>query len=272
MESKELLKYILNLATSKKYPDIHLNSKHKPRYRDINWDITVLEKIWEKESYELSEETIKEIIKEITNEDWLKRLEQEMELDTSIEIKKGDRYRVNCYKDTKWYSIAFRMIPSRIPSLEEIWLGEQIKEMCSKDKWLILVTWPTGSWKSTNLVAMLNYINKNFKKHIITIEDPVEFSFNSEKSLVNQRELWIHTKNFAEAIRASLREDPDVIMVWEMRDIETIKAVMTLAETWHLVLSTLHISFICSPSHISSRDGILDGIILNAMEYHLVSL
>ena len=163
-----------------------------------------------------------------------------MELDTSIQIENGDRYRVNCYKDTKWYSIALRIIPSHIPTLEDLWLWEQIKQMCSKNKGLILVTWATWSWKSTNLAAMIDYINKNFKKHIITIEDPVEFVFNSEKSLVNQRELWNHTKGFPEAIRASLREDPDVIMVWEMRDPETIKAAITLAETWHLVLSTLH--------------------------------
>ena len=240
MTPKELLKYILNLASKEKYPDIHLNSKHKPRYRDHNWDITILEKIRELESPELDEEIIKSIIKEISWERWLKRFEKEMELDTSIKIENGDRCRVNCYKDTKWYSIALRIIPSKIPTLEDLWLWEQVKKMCSKDKWLILVTWPTWSWKSTNLAAMINYINNNFKKHIITVEDPIEFSFNSNKSLINQRELWNHTKSFSEAIRASLREDPDVIMLWEMRDPETIKSAVTLAETWHLVLSTLH--------------------------------
>ena len=112
--------------------------------------------------------------------------------------------------------------------------------MCRKEKWLILVTWPTGSWKSTNLASMINFINKNYKKHIITIEDPIEFSFESEKSLINQREVWAHTHSFERAIKSALREDPDVIMVWEMRDPETIKSAITLAETGHIVFSTLH--------------------------------
>ena len=124
--------------------------------------------------------------------------------------------------------------------MDELWLGDQIIEMCNKSKWLVLVTWPTGSWKSTNLAAMIDYINKNHKKHIITIEDPVEFSYKSDKCLINQREVWNHTLWFSNAIRASLREDPDVIMIWEMRDPETIKAAITLAETGHLVFSTLH--------------------------------
>ena len=117
---------------------------------------------------------------------------------------------------------------------------DTVKEMCNKWKWLIIVTWPTGAWKSTNLAAMIDYINKNHKKHIITIEDPVEFAFTSDKCLINQREVWHHTKGFDIAMRSALREDPDIIMVWEMRDPETIKTAITLAETWHLVLSTLH--------------------------------
>ena len=127
-----------------------------------------------------------------------------------------------------------------IPTLESIGLGEQIKDMCHKSKWLILVTGPTGSGKSTNLAAMIDYINTNMQKHIITIEDPIEFVFRNKKSLINQREIWVHTKSFTWAIRSSLREDPDIIMIGEMRDPETIKAAITLAETWHIVLSTLH--------------------------------
>ncbi len=142
--------------------------------------------------------------------------------------------------DTAWYSIALRRIPDKIPTLKELGLWNQIEEICNKSKWLILVTGPTWSGKSTNLAAMIDYINDNHKKHIITIEDPVEFAFKSKKSLINQREIWSHTKWFNNAIRASLREDPDVIMIWEMRDPETIKAAITLAETGHLVFSTLH--------------------------------
>jgi len=163
-----------------------------------------------------------------------------MELDTSYALLDADRYRVNCYKDTAGYSVALRIIPSDIPTLESLWLWDQIKEMCQKSKWLVLVTGPTGSGKSTNLAGMIDYINKNYKKHIITVEDPVEFAFKSDKSLINQREVWNHTKWFDKAIRSALREDPDVIMIGEMRDPETIKAAITLAETWHLVFSTLH--------------------------------
>ena len=124
--------------------------------------------------------------------------------------------------------------------MEELWLWEKIKELCKKQKWLILVTWPTWSWKSTNLASMIDFINKNYKKHIITIEDPIEFSFEDWQSLIHQREVWAHTNSFERAIKSALREDPDIIMVWEMRDPETIKAAITLAETWHIVFSTLH--------------------------------
>ena len=117
-----------------------------------------------------------------------------MELDSSYQFKDGNRYRVNCYMDTAGYSVALRLIPEKIPTLEELGLGEQIKEMCHKQKGLILVTGPTGSGKSTNLAAMIEYINTNFKKHIITIEDPVEFAFKSKQSLINQREIGNHTK------------------------------------------------------------------------------
>jgi twitching motility protein PilT len=136
--------------------------------------------------------------------------------------------------------MALRVIPKDIPTLEEIWLGETIKEMCKKEKWLILITWPTWAGKSTNLAAMIDYINRNQRKHIITIEDPIEFTFSSDKSLINQREVWKHTRGFTSAMRSSLREDPDVIVIWEMRDAQTMKIAISLAETWHLVISTLH--------------------------------
>ena len=114
-------------------------------------------------------------------------------------LENGNRYRINCYIDSSWYNIALRLIPHEIPTLESLWLWEQIEQMCNKSKWLILVTWPTWSWKSTNLAWMIDYINSNFNKHIITIEDPVEFAFKSKKSLINQREVWNHTKWFNQA-------------------------------------------------------------------------
>lgn len=244
MNPKELLNNILVYASNESYPDIHLNSWFIPKIRDRNGNIEALEAIKiQEESVKtplLNQSIIEDIILEIAGKHWLKKFQEDMELDTSYSLKWWDRYRVNCYIDSAWYSMALRIIPSKIPTMEELGLWEWLKEMCNRSKWLVLITWPTGSWKSTNLAAMIDYINKNHKKHIITIEDPIEFAFQSDKSLINQREIWSHTKWFSNAIRAVLREDPDVIMIWEMRDPETIKAAITLAETGHLVFSTLH--------------------------------
>ena len=236
MTAKELLDKIFQVSSEKKYPDIHLNTWNKPLIRDTSGNITILE--WEYPV--INKVAISEIIKIVSWESGFKKFESDMDLDISYQYNNGNRYRVNCYMDTNGYSIAMRLIPEKIPTLEELWLWEQIKDMCNKSKWLVLVTWPTGSGKSTNLAAMIDYINSNHAKHIITIEDPVEFSFQSKKSLINQREIWNSAKWFSESIRSSLREDPDIVMVWEMRDPETIKAAITLAETGHLVFSTLH--------------------------------
>ena len=244
MTSKELINSILEYASLNNYSDIHINTDSVVKVRNKSWEISNLDKITiNDEDFiipKMTLENIKSIIYVLGWERGQEKFQLEMELDCSYSVENWNRYRVNCYMDTNWYSIALRNIPNKIPSLEELGLWEQIKELCNSWSGLILVTGPTGSWKSTNLAAMVNYINKNYKKHIITIEDPVEFSFKSQKSLVNQREVWSHTKGFNQAIRASLREDPDVIMIWEMRDPETIKAAITLAETGHLVLSTLH--------------------------------
>lgn len=244
MDIKSIFEALVQESIIKNYSDIHLNSLHKPYIRNHYWDIENIEKLtidWvDVPTFVLSKDDIVEIIKIIASDVGLAKFQDTFELDLSFKFKDADRFRVNCYVDSNWYSIAMRKIPVSIPSLEDLWLGENIKQLCQKSKWLILVTWPTWSWKSTNLAWMIDYINSNFKKHIITIEDPIEFAFNSKKSLVNQREIWNSTNNFANAIRAALREDPNVIMVWEMRDPETIKAAITLAETWHLVFSTLH--------------------------------
>jgi len=240
MTSKELIDFILKYASEKKYSDVHIVSDSVLRVRNNNWEIQELIKIWETDLPKISKDNVLKIITVLLWEDWVQNFNKNMEADSSYLIKQWDRYRVNCYMDSNWYSIALRLIPNKIPTMDELWLGDQIKDMCKRWKWLVLVTWPTGSGKSTNLAAMIDYVNSNFNKHIITIEDPVEFAFKSKKSLVNQREVWNHTLWFDNAIRASLREDPDVIMIWEMRDPETIKAAITLAETGHLVFSTLH--------------------------------
>lgn len=244
MTSKELIGSVLNYASQENYPDIHINTDSKIKVRNKSGEIEILESITldgnNIQLPVLNQKMVELIIINIAGESWFKKFVDNMELDSSYMIDWWDRYRINCYMDTWWYSIAMRRIPNKIPTLKELGLWEQIEIMCNKSKWLILVTWPTWSGKSTNLAAMIDYINTNYKKHIITIEDPVEFAFKSKQSLINQREVWNHTKWFNEAIRASLREDPDVIMIWEMRDPETIKAAITLAETGHLVFSTLH--------------------------------
>jgi twitching motility protein PilT len=245
MTWKELINHILRFCSKKWYSDIHITTNNHIKIRDEAWEIENLEEIemeWQKMKLpKMTKENIKDFIYVLAWERWYETFQLEMELDTSYAINKEEsRYRINIYMDDTWYSIALRTIPNKIPTLEELWLWEQIKKLCDAWKWLVLVTWPTGSWKSTNLAAMIDYINSNYKKHIITIEDPIEFNFKNKQSLVNQRSIWTHTHSFAKAIRASLREDPDVIMIWEMRDPETIKAAITLAETWHLVFSTLH--------------------------------
>jgi len=240
MENKELFYKLLELASKEKYPDIHLTTGNFPIMRNHSWELFKLENINDIKLNKLTKETVKDFIIEIIWQEGFEKFLENKELDTSIEITNEDRYRVNCYIDTAWFSIALRIIPKDIPTIEQLWLWKQVENMCKKSKWLILVTWPTGSGKSTNLAAMIDYINTNYKKHIITIEDPVEFSLKSKNSLINQREVWANTHWFAQAIKSSLREDPDIIMIWEMRDPETIKAAITLAETGHLVLSTLH--------------------------------
>lgn len=244
MDIKLLFEILVSECIKNNYSDLHLNTLHKPFIRNHYGDLDHINEViinWNQaETPVFTKENIIEIIKFIAWDLWFLKFQDNYELDLSYKFRDNDRFRVNCYADTSWYHIAMRKIPVVIPTIEDLWLWETIKEMCHKSKGLILVTWPTWSWKSTNLAAMIDYINTNFKKHILTIEDPVEFGLISKKSLVNQREIWNSTHNFANAIRAALREDPNVIMVWEMRDPETIKAAITLAETGHLVLSTLH--------------------------------
>ena len=241
---KEVFYALLELVSEKKYSDIHLNTENLPIIRNNSGEIEQVKSLIingvETKTSILSKQDVKECIEIIIWKEATEIFKQTHEIDSSYKYWDKERYRVNCYVESNGYSIAMRTIPKKIPTLEELWLWEQIKSLCNKSKWLILMTWPTGTWKSTNIAAMIDYINKNYSKHIITIEDPIEFEFKSEKSLINQREIGIHTKSFPAAIRASLREDPDVIVIWEMRDPETIRAAITLAETGHLVFSTLH--------------------------------
>ena len=244
MEIRSIFNAILDKAESEKYSDIHFSTWARPMIRDISGHIVELDTVKidgvENKTIEFQKTDVEEVIKLITSEEWVEKFKREFELDTGYRYSESSRYRVNCYFDSNGYSIALRSIPQNIPSIDDLGLGEWVKRMCEKSKGFILMTGPTWSGKSTNLAAMIEYINTNLKKHIITIEDPIEFIYKKKQSLINQREIGIHTKSFPNAIKSALREDPDVIMIWEMRDPETIKAAITLAETGHLVLSSLH--------------------------------
>ncbi|MBR6099193.1 type IV pilus twitching motility protein PilT [bacterium] len=171
-----------------------------------------------------------------------RRLEQEWELDFSYGIEGLSRFRVNFYKDKGNYAAAFRTITSTVPSFDKLGLPEIVRTTAEKPRGLILVTGPTGSGKSTTLASMIDYINSTRAEHILTIEDPIEFVHTSKSSIIHQRELGMDTRSFANALKSALREDPDIILVGEMRDHETISLALTAAETGHLVFGTLHTS------------------------------
>ena len=175
------------------------------------------------------------------------------DIDFSYEIKNVGRYRINIFRDNNGVGSVIRVIPSKIPTSEDLNLPEVLINFCKLSKGLLLVTGPTESGKSTTLAAMIDWINKNRKEHILTIEDPIEFVHSQQKCLVNQREVGKHTDSFAKALRAALREDPDIILVGELRDLETTSIAIETAETGHLVMATLHTN-----TAISTVDRIVD--------------
>ncbi len=194
------------------------------------------------ESQPLTPDDVEALLFPMLSNEQRRRLEQDWELDFSYGIDNVGRFRVNFYKDKGCYAAAFRTISANAPKLEDLGLPEIVKKIAEKPRGLVLVTGPTGSGKSTTLAAMVDYINRTRAEHILTIEDPVEFVHTSKKSIIHQRELGADTRSFANALRAALREDPDIILVGEMRDHETIALALTAAETGHLVFGTLHTS------------------------------
>lgn len=204
-------------------------------------EIFLRNKIWELEKLEqsLDTENILWFAKHILSSEKFNLLSEWNEVDFGYEYK-SNRFRLNFYYDHNWINIAIRKLATKIPELKQLWLPDYLKPYYLKQKWLILVTGPTGSGKSTTLASIVKYINDNKKCHIITLEDPIEYVIKSNKSMIHQREVWNNTKSRMDWIKYALRQDPDVIVVWEMRDLETIEAVLTLVETWHLVISTLH--------------------------------
>ena len=213
--------------------DLHLSIMKEPVIR-VNGQLET----WDDEK--LTAKDLKVIRDELLNKDQKKLLEEQGELDFSYGIKGVCRFRVNAYYQRGSIAFALRSIPFNIMGIDELGLPPLIKEIALLDRGLVLVTGPTGSGKSTTLAAILDYINKTSRCHILTLEDPIEYLHHHEKSLVHQREVGSDTQNFADALRVTLRQDPDVILVGEMRDLETISLALEAAETGHLVLATLH--------------------------------
>ena len=229
MEIKELL----IITKEKDASDLHLNVGVPPVLR-INGKLEKLN------LPELTQEDTHNMIYSILNEKQETDFEKCGELDLSYELANLARFRVNVFKHRRGEGAAFRLIPEKIKTLSELNLPSILSTFTDKDKGFVLITGPTGSGKSTTLAALIDIINKKRYDNIITIEDPIEFVHYHQNCLISQREIGSHTKSFASALRSALREDPDVILVGEMRDLETISMALTAAETGHLVFSTLH--------------------------------
>lgn len=225
---------LLDIVVDRNCSDLHIATDSPPIVRDDG----ALKKLnYEKFTPQITQRMMYEII----SDDQIQRFESTLELDFSYALPKGRaRFRVNLYRDRGAVAAAFRLISSRIPTVRELNLPPILEQLTERPRGLILVTGPTGSGKSTSLAAMINKINTDSAVHIITIEDPIEYLHTHKQSLINQRELGQDTKSFNNALRASLREDPDVLLVGEMRDVETISLAITAAETGHLVFATLH--------------------------------
>jgi twitching motility protein PilT len=226
---------LLTFGVEQNASDCHLSSGEPPMLR-VNGDLKKLD------LPALSQVEVHALVYDIMNDSQRKTFEESLECDFSFEVRGLARFRVNVFMQRKGEGAVFRTIPTKILTLEELGMPSILKQLCDKEKGLILVTGPTGSGKSTTLAAMVDYLNNTFEGHILTIEDPVEFVHESKKCLVNQRELGPHTHSFANALRSALREDPDAILVGEMRDLETIQLALTAAETGHIVFGTLHTS------------------------------
>lgn len=231
MEISDLLAF----SVKNKASDLHLSAGLPPMLR-VNGDIRRIN------LPELDHKTVRDMVYDIMNDGQRKIYEESLEVDFSFEINGLARFRVNAFNQKRGAGAVFRTIPSKILSLEALKAPDIFKEIAHQPRGLVLVTGPTGSGKSTTLAAMVDYLNETEFGHILTVEDPIEFVHTSKKCLINQREVGTNTQSFANALRSALREDPDIILVGEMRDLETIRLALTAAETGHLVFGTLHTS------------------------------
>ncbi len=229
MDITELLKFTLDNKGS----DLHLAGANQPIVR-IDGDLQRIK------TDVLTADVIRSMLFSVMTEEQRAVYERDLEHDFAISLGQDARFRVNAFTNRQGSAAVFRVIPTKIPTMEQLDLPPVIRRLAELEKGLVLVTGPTGSGKSTTLASMINHINAKYPYHILTVEDPVEFFHNSKMSLVNHREVGNDTKSFGRALKSALREDPDIILVGEMRDHETISLALTAAETGHLVFGTLH--------------------------------
>lgn len=231
MDISELLAFTVKNKAS----DLHISSAEPPMIR-IHGDITRIK------VPAIDARTVQAMVYDIMTDDQRKHFEEHLELDFSFALGDLARFRVNAFWQHRGMAAAFRVVPKDVLTLEALSTPDIFKDIAMKPRGICLVTGPTGSGKSTTLAAMINHRNENERGHILTIEDPIEFVHRSKNCLISQRELGPHTRSFDNALRSALREDPDVILVGEMRDLETIRLALTAAETGHMVFGTLHTS------------------------------
>lgn len=231
MEISDLLAF----AVKNKASDLHLSAGLPPMIR-VNGDIRRIN------LPDMSHQVVHEMVYDIMNDGQRKAYEDALEVDFSFEVPTLARFRVNAFNQNRGAGAVFRTIPSKVLSLEDLNAPKIFKEISNQPRGIVLVTGPTGSGKSTTLAAMVDFVNETEYGHILTVEDPIEFVHQSKKCVINQREVGPHTHSFSNALRSALREDPDLILIGEMRDLETIRLALTAAETGHLVFGTLHTS------------------------------